>query len=96
MHLRVEAPGWIDVARARVFCNGECIQTLEVTGRRGSVVLVRELQLEAKADCWFVVTAEGDKGMSPVYCDDQGRGAVPFAATNPFWVRVSGDPKPAR
>lgn len=91
LRLKVEAPQWVDVARVKVFRNGECVQTLEAGEREDAVVLERELELEAESDCWFVVSVEGDKGMTPVYSDEQGRGAVPFAVTNPFWVDADGD-----
>ena len=29
--------------------------------------------------------------MAPVYADGEGRGAVPFAVTNPLWVDADGD-----
>jgi hypothetical protein len=91
MRLAVEAPRWVDVARVKVFRNGECVETLDVGERDGVAVLERELEFEVESDCWFVVSVEGDRGMTSVYDDERGRGAVPFAVSNPFWVDADGD-----
>jgi len=91
LKVRVEAPLWITISTVTVFVNGKAAQVLKTEDRKDSILLDKSLDLEMKADGWIVVLVEGERGMAPLYCDDDGTGAVPFAVTNPIWVDANGD-----
>jgi len=91
LRVKVLAPGWVDVSGALVFFNGRPVSELKPTGRDGGCVLDRTVNLPVERDGWIVVLVQGQRGMAPVYADQAGVGAVPFAVTNPFWVDADGD-----
>ena len=91
MHIRAEAPLWVALKTVKVLRGGTPVQAFEVGARTGTVALDRELDLDAPGDCWLVVLAEGEAGMAPLYSDERGFGATPFAVTNPFWLDADGD-----
>jgi len=91
MHVRVEAPDWISVDRVTLVRCGVPVRALKPGRREGSVLLDERVELAAQNDCWFVVLAEGEGSMAPLYCDERGIGSSPFAVTNPFWVDADGD-----
>jgi len=91
LKVKVEGPQWLSIARVKVVLNGRVERTFTAAERDLSVLFEQELKLEVKKDSWLVVIVEGDKGMSPVYVDEDGTGAVAFAVTNPFWIDADGN-----
>jgi hypothetical protein len=90
LQVRVSAPGWVDVSRVTVYCNGAVLHELAVPQAREVVRLDQKVSVDVSADCWLVVVVEGDKPMTPAYFAASGA-PTPFAVTNPIWVDGDGD-----
>jgi hypothetical protein len=91
VRVRVEAPQWISISRVKIFQDGRLAKSLPAGERKESLLFDDEIALSFARDGWIVVLAEGDKNMSPVYCEDDGGGATPLAISNPFFVDADGD-----
>jgi len=81
--IRVDAPPWIDVDRIELVKNGALLRSFAVAGRKGEVVKVSREALAAGD--WVIAIARGSKPM-----DAYAPGVLPFAFTNPVFVRNPG------
>ena len=90
LHVRVRAPGWIDVKRLTVLVDG--IQVLErpVVGA-AAVRFDETLSVPIAHDAFVIVRVDGDTPMAPVIGDLAHFKVYPLAITNPIWVDVDGD-----
>ena len=78
--VRLDGPAWVDVNRVDLMKRGKLIHSWPVSGRKGSLTLLRRETLVAGD--WLVAIARGDKPMD-VYVP----GVRPFGLTNPVYVR---------
>jgi hypothetical protein len=88
VHLRVQAPDWMQLAEARLVSHGQVIWSEPAdlwTGGEGAVVLEREVDLQLPADAWLVLEVTGRGSLYPV------SGVTPYALTNPIYVDVDGN-----
>ena len=91
LKLQVHASIWVGVDRVKVYRNGVVVESFVPERSGETLVCDRELDLKTDADCWFVVLAEGDSTMAPLYPGREQSAVLPFAFTNPFWVDADGD-----
>lgn len=78
----VDAPPWIDVSQVEIVKRGHIIKRYDVAGR-ARPRFEKQLTLEVAPEDWLLVVAKGARASPNVY---RG-GALPFAFTNPIWVR---------
>jgi hypothetical protein len=90
VHVRVEAPCWVDVNRLEVWVNGGLTETIPLAGTNGASctsavrlddpdILVAGLTAPSGRD-WVIFHAAGDTPMSDVHI-----GRLPFGVTNPIF-----------
>jgi len=91
MTLHIPALPGIQVNRVLVYRNGELLRELTLSLQESTGGWRHTLALKTPQDCWFVVQAEGDKAIIPLYGGRGEDAVVPFAVTNPFWVDTDGD-----
>jgi hypothetical protein len=86
LSVRVQAPDWIAPGVLRVLQDGEVLfeQTLPSDG--GPLDFEASWTVAPDADAWLVVEVQGDASLGPAWRD-----AVPYAATNAFFLDVDGD-----
>jgi hypothetical protein len=80
--LRVQAPSWMDVAEVELVRRGEVVRRWDVTGRARPRLQARATVTASSGD-WLLAIARGQKPMKHLYRP----GALPFAFTNPVWVK---------
>ena len=89
LHIRVQAPRWIDVRSLTLYGNGRRIFEARL-GKPWSVVRSDGwIRVNPRKDTWYVAVARGLKPMPVV----PHRKARPLAFTNPIWVDADGDGK---
>ena len=83
---RVQAPDWVIPSTLRVYRNGEVVieEPLPETSSDG-VWFDGWWTVEADADAWFVVEVVGETSQGSAWRD-----ALPYAATNAFFLDVDG------
>ena len=87
LRLRVLAPSWIVPKWVRLYRNGVVLREEELAGTKDGVTWYQaSWPVESEIDAWYVVEVEGDQPMGGVW-----GGALPYAATNAFFLDVAGD-----
>jgi hypothetical protein len=84
LHVVVEAAPWIDVRALEILQGGEVKQAkwLAIRKSKNVVRFDRVIDLPVDAPTFFVITAQGEKGLP----NASRGGTLPFAFTNPIWV----------
>jgi len=82
LHVRVQAPSWVDLSRLEVFVGGELVRTIELSGT-DPVRFDDDVEVSVDDDGWVVFAASGDTPLDPLV-----RGVRPFGATNPVYLDV--------
>jgi len=91
LHVRVQAPVWMDADHAEVIVDGVTTESVELDESTEDpenpvVRLDRDVELELSEDAWVVVAAWSDGTLDPAT-----RGQQPFGVTNPIYLDVDGD-----
>ncbi|MEE2751079.1 MAG: CehA/McbA family metallohydrolase [Myxococcota bacterium] len=82
LSVTVKAPTWIQIDQVHLLENGEPIDSRELSDPTTPLLF----DLSPSEDAFYVVVAEGDQDMSPVYS-----GKRPWAFTSPIYIDVDGD-----
>jgi|GEM_PF-3462044 len=86
MKIKIEAPKWIKLDRVTVYANGDEIKKYIDLKNASTIKLNETLNITPNRDTWYVVVAEGDTSLFPVYPQMRS-----FAAINPIYVDVDGN-----
>jgi len=87
LQIQVLAPSWIRPNRLRLYRNGVVVREEELSGTKdGKTWYQGSWPVESDIDAWYVVEVEGDQAMGGVW-----GGALPYAATNAFFLDLAGD-----
>lgn len=90
VHVRVQAPSWVDVDALEIVVDGETVDTIEILpGDAPDPVARPQLRMERDVEIdvadgpgtYVIVAAYGDSALEPVH-----RGRIPFGVTNPIFV----------
>ncbi len=85
LKIKVQTTSWAPINKITIIANGKEIRTINMENRR----IIDEVVLDTpERDTWYIVVAEGDKDLYPVY-----PGAKPYSFTNPIYVDVDGNGK---
>lgn len=90
LHVRVRAPGWIDVDRVTILVDGERVLERPVLGAP-PLRFDETFEVPVRRDGFVVVRVDGDSPMAPVIGDGKRFRVYPLAVTNPVWIDVDGD-----
>jgi len=82
LHVTVQAPGWVELSRLRVFVSGEEVDTIELSGV-APVRFDEDVSVTVDDDAWVVFAAAGDTPLDPLVTRKQ-----PFGVTNPVYLDV--------
>ena len=92
LHVKVQCPNWMDINRVQVMVNGEQPAELNVTRGQdatrfgdGVVKFDGDIPILLGADAFLIVVASGDGSIAKVI--DRGP-KLPYAVSNPIWVRL--------
>ncbi|HOX28101.1 MAG TPA: CehA/McbA family metallohydrolase, partial [bacterium] len=88
LDIDVLAPSWMTLDKLTVIANGEEALSLPLPNTGAPLRFSKTARFEPKKDTWYVVIAEGEKTMFPVYPMFK-----PIAITNPIFVDVDGNGK---
>jgi hypothetical protein len=88
LDINIQAPSWVVFDKVELLANGEVIETFNVSGTETPVRFSRQLTLKPQRDTWYVVRAEGQGDLFPVY-----PGTHPYSYTNPVYADVDGNGK---
>ncbi len=83
VHVHVEAPPWVDVATVQLVRRGEVVATWHPKPGTSIVRADETAHLPLHSGEWVIAIARGNKPMTWLH----RYGAMPFAFTNPIWVR---------
>lgn len=91
IHIRIQAPSWMDAENAVVIVDGVIVETIELDETTEDpdnpvIRLDRIIELDLAADAWMVVAAWSEGSLDPVT-----RSKRPFGVTNPIYFDVDGD-----
>jgi hypothetical protein len=90
----VDAPDWIDVARVRIYVNGQVAQERPVTPGLSPLWHARFPLVLPPGDAWVALEAVGAIPLPTAVIGEHGGGGVlPYALTNPVFVDGDGDGK---
>ena len=83
VHVRVQAPSWVDVDRLRVLVDGEPALDTPIAASDAVVRFEGDVEVDVAADpgSFVIVIATGDETLEPVH-----PGRLPFAVTNPIFL----------
>lgn len=85
LKIKVQTTSWAPINKITIIANGKEIRMINAENRR----IIDEVVLDTPGiDTWYIVVAEGDKDLYPVY-----PGAKPYSFTNPIYVDVDGNGK---
>jgi hypothetical protein len=101
IHVKVQAPSWIDTATIEVYGNGRPVPLLkngssyveDASGMLQAPIDVTQnvtrldgtITVKPARDTWYVVVVRGGGNLAPV------DGAQPYAYTNPIYIDTGGD-----
>ncbi|MFI5290448.1 MAG: CehA/McbA family metallohydrolase, partial [Polyangia bacterium] len=92
--LLVDAPGWIEVDRVRVFVNGDLRRDFAVPPGRRPVFHAR-FDEPIEGDSWILALASGTKPLPPDVVGESshanGWEMLPWAITNPIFIDADGN-----
>ncbi len=92
VHVRVQAPSWLNVDTLTLVVNGAVAQTVPIASTTAAVKYDATLPVSITKDSWIVATVSGSQDLAPVIPWQYGTTAVtPFALTNPIWIDHDGD-----
>ena len=83
VHVRVDAPPWVDVTSVDLVRRGEVVRTWHSQGTRATIRLDVTTRLPLRSGDWIVAVARGSQPMAFLHRP----GALPFGFTNPIHVR---------
>jgi hypothetical protein len=83
VHVRVEAPPWVDVRTVDLVRRGEIVQSWKVDATSATMRLDATTSVELRSGDWLVALARGERPMTMLH----RWGARPFAFTNPIRAR---------
>jgi hypothetical protein len=81
--IRVDAPPWVDVDRVELVRRGETLSAWSGPFSAGAKRFEKTVTVPLVAGDWILVVVRGTKPMTYLHRP----GAMPFAFTNPIWVR---------
>jgi hypothetical protein len=89
----VDAPGWIDVDKVRLFVNGQEAWSTPVA--RGVRPLFHaSVPIPVAGDSWIALQVSGSEPLPTALIGEHSAGAVlPFAITSPVFIDADGDQK---
>lgn len=90
LHVRVRAPGWIDVDRVSILVDGVRVLERPVLGRP-PLRFDETFAVPIRRDGFVIVRVDGDRPMAPVIGDGARFRVYPLAITNPIWVDADED-----
>ena len=79
----VDAPPWVDVSKVELVRRGEVVATWHSKPGTSVVRTDETAHLPLRSGDWIIAIARGNKPMTWLH----RYGALPFAFTNPIWVR---------
>jgi hypothetical protein len=82
VHVRVDAPPWIDVDRVQLLVRGRIVRDFAVTSSASPTRLDEKTTLDLEPRDWIIAVARGSKPMAYLHRKE----SRPFAFTNPIWV----------
>jgi hypothetical protein len=83
VHVRVDAPAWVDVSRVDVVVRGQTVKTWMGPFHPGPSRLDARFHAQLKEGDWVIAVARGDRPMDYL----QRAGAKPLGFTNPVWIK---------
>lgn len=83
VHVRVDAPPWVDVSSVDLVRRGEVVKTWAVAVTRTPIRLDADTRLSLRSGDWIIAIARGRQPMNFLHRS----GALPFGFTNPIRVR---------
>jgi hypothetical protein len=83
VHVRVDAPPWVDVSSVDLVRRGEVVKTWAVGAIRAPIRLDAGTRLSLRSGDWIIAIARGSQPMNFLHRS----GALPFGFTNPIRVR---------
>jgi hypothetical protein len=83
VHVHVEAPPWVDVSTVELVRRGEVVATWHSKSGTSVVRVDETAHVPLRSGDWIIAIARGNKPMTWLH----RYGALPFAFTNPIWVR---------
>lgn len=86
LSINVQSPRWMPLTKIKIIANGKEIKTIPVVDTKEIIKFNNTVIDEPKKDTWYIVVAEGEIDLYPVYPD-----AVPYSFTNPIYVDVDGN-----
>jgi hypothetical protein len=83
VHVRVDAPDWVDVSKVDVIVRGKSVHTWNVAPSGAVRRFDAKFTTALKAGDWVVTVVRGERPMEYL----ARAGAKPFAFTNPVWIK---------
>lgn len=86
VHIKVQSPLWMPLTKVTLIGNAGVVESFPIDKNDKVVKFDETIAQQSKKDMWYIVIAEGEKDLYPVY-----PGAKPYSFTNAIWVDFNGN-----